>query len=41
MLEVQKYLENHTFNDLIKDYGVYPSLSKSGYKISLNYDMLE
>jgi hypothetical protein len=41
MLLVQKYLETHTFGDLILDHGVYASVSKSGHKFSLNYDMIE
>src|SRR5271166_5858582 len=41
MLLVQKYLEDHTFADLIKDHGVYASFAKSGHKWSLNYDQLE
>ena len=40
-LLVQKYLENHSFQNLISDHGVYPSFSKSGYKFSLNYDQIE
>ena len=41
MLLVQEYLKTHTFGDLIKDHGVYPSFSKSGRKFSLNYDQIE
>ncbi len=41
MLLVQKYLETHTFGDLVKDHGVYASFSKSGHKFSLNYDQIE
>lgn len=41
MLLVQEYLKTHTFNDLVRDHGVYPSFSKSGHKFSLNYDQLE
>src|ERR1700690_2994592 len=39
MLLVQQYLENHSFADLAKDHGVYPSFSKSGHNFSLNYEM--
>jgi hypothetical protein len=41
MLFVQKYLETHTFGDLVRDHGVYASFSKSGRKFSLNYDQIE
>jgi T4 RnlA family RNA ligase len=41
MLLVQKYLETHTFGDLIRDHGVYASVSKSKHKFSLNYDQIE
>lgn len=41
MLLVQKFLENYSFGDLIKEHGVYASFSKSGHKFSLNYDQLE
>ncbi len=41
MLLVQQYLENHSFDDLIKEHGVYASFSKSGHKFSLNYDQIE
>lgn len=41
MLLVQKYLETHTFGDLVRDHGVYASFSKSGHKFSLNYDQIE
>jgi hypothetical protein len=41
MLLVQSFLENHTFEDLIKEHGVYASFSKSGHKFSLNYDQIE
>jgi len=41
MLLVQKFLENKTFGDLIKEHGVYASFSKSGHKFSLNYDQIE
>jgi hypothetical protein len=41
MLLVQKYLETHSFGDLIKEHGVYASFSKSGHKFSLNYDQIE
>ncbi len=41
MLLVQKYLETHSFADLIREHGVYPSFSKSGHKFSLNYDQIE
>jgi T4 RnlA family RNA ligase len=40
-LLVQKFLETKTFGDLIKEHGVYASLSKSGRKFSLNYDQIE
>lgn len=40
-LLVQQYLETHSFADLIKEHGVYPSFSKSGQKFSINYDMIE
>lgn len=41
MLLVQKFLENKTFGDLVKEHGVYASFSKSGHKFSLNYDQIE
>ena len=41
MLLVQEFLKNKTFGDLIREHGVYASVSKSGYKFSLNYDMIE
>src|SRR5271166_895148 len=41
MLMVQKYLETHSFGDLVRDHGVYASFSKSGHKFSLNYDQIE
>lgn len=41
MLLVQEYLEKHTFGDLIRDHGVYASVSKSKMKFSLNYDQIE
>jgi hypothetical protein len=41
MLLVQKYLEEHSFSDLVKEHGVYASFSKSGHKWSLNYDQIE
>lgn len=41
MLLVQEYLETHSFEDLIREHGVYASFSKSGHKWSLNYDQIE
>jgi len=41
MLLVQKFLQEHSFTDLIKNHGVYASLSKDKKKISLNYDQIE
>jgi len=41
MLLVQEYLLTHSFEDLIRDHGVYASFSKSGHKFSLNYDQIE
>lgn len=41
MLLVQKFLENHSFEDLITEHGVYAHFSKSGHKFSLSYDQLE
>lgn len=40
-LLVQKFLETKSFGDLIKEHGVYASVSKNRRKISMNYDMLE
>lgn len=40
-LLVQEYLENHTFEQLEQEHGVYASFSQSGHKWSLNYDQLE
>ncbi|HEY5267639.1 MAG TPA: RNA ligase [Candidatus Saccharimonadales bacterium] len=40
-LLVQEFLENHSFDDLIREHGVYASFSKSGHKFSLNYDQIE
>lgn len=41
MLNIQKYLKEHTFTQLANEHGVYASLSKNKRKISLNYSMLE
>ena len=41
MLLVQEFLKNKTFGDLIREHGVYASVSKSGHKFSLNYDQIE
>jgi hypothetical protein len=40
-LLVQQFLENHSFQELQEQHGVYASFSKSPYKWSLNYDMIE
>lgn len=40
-LEVQKYLENHTFADLHAEHGVKFRPSACGRKVSLNYDQIE
>jgi len=42
MLEVQKYLQIHSLNDLAAEHGVYSRWStKNPNKFTLNYDMLE
>src|SRR5271170_4102940 len=41
MLLVQEFLRTRTFGDLIREHGVYASVSKSGHKFSLNYDQIE
>src|ERR1019366_9160104 len=41
MLEVQKYLEEHSFGELAKNHGVYATFDNNGYKCSLNYDQVE
>jgi RNA ligase len=41
MLLVQEYLENHSFQDLIANHGVYCSFDKTGSFFSLNYDQIE
>ena len=38
-LQVQKYLSNHSLNNLIRDHGVYHRVM--GHKMSLNYDQIE
>lgn len=40
-LLVQDFLKNHTFKELYDAHGVSVSLSKSGHKFSLNYDMID
>jgi hypothetical protein len=39
MLDVQKYLQNHTLNQLSETHGVYGKIK--GHKFSLNYDQIE
>lgn len=42
LLNVQKYLLNHSFADLARDHGVYARFStQNPLKLSLNYDQLE
>jgi hypothetical protein len=41
MLEVQKYLKDHSFSELAIEHGVYASFDNQGYKCSLNYDQVE
>lgn len=40
-LQILDYLKTHSLLELEKDHGVYSTCSKSGTKISLNYDQIE
>lgn len=40
-IDVQLFLETHTFGELQSQWGVYARVSKDGKKFSLNYDQLE
>jgi hypothetical protein len=40
-LLVQEFLETHSFGDLIREHGIYASLSKNKKYASFNYDQIE
>lgn len=40
VLEVQRFLETHTFGELYEKWGVGARASRTGHKFSLNYDQL-